>query len=242
MHSDRPSPWEPQVLEPDAALPEVPRQPAPWTLRAQGYVVVVLMPAQTLDTAAFVPEGLVPKRRGRTSVMLFIDYKEAVCGNYQELLLAPAAYETPSGTHPTITRIFVSSYESVVNGRRNWGIPKDLARFTREHDASRASDRIVVSRGGDTLVDMKLRAYGPTLPVRTWLLPAGMRTLVQHWNGTRYRFTLHAQGRARLATVEDWRFDPRYFPDLARGRVLTATYLPDFQMTFPDPQTQPYEP
>lgn len=232
--------YEPAVLAPDATLPEVPAYPAPWTLRAEAYVVAVRMPEDTLDTAAFVPQALVPARRSRTSIMMFVQYKQAVCGPYRELLVAPAAYATQAGTHPSITRIFVSTYESVVNGRRNWGIPKEFADFERETHDSR--DRIEVSRDGHSFAQLDLRGYGPAWPVRTWLLPAGIRTLVQHWNGRRFRFTLRASGRARLAKVDRWQFDPHYFPDLARGRVLTATHLPDFEMTFPEPAVEPYAP
>jgi hypothetical protein len=232
------STYEPAVLTPDSALPEVPAHPAPWTLRAEAYVVALLMPNDLLDTAAFVPDALVPARRGRTSVMLLINYKQAVCGPYQELLFSPAAFATAAGTHPSITRIFVSSQDSVVNGRRNWGIPKDLADFKRE--ARGAVDHFELSRDGHTFAELDMRGYGPVLPVASWLLPAGLRTLVQHWNGKRHRFTLRASGRAQLAKIESWRFDPSYFPDLSRGRVLTASYLPDFEMHFPEPAVEPY--
>jgi len=233
---ERPSPADdgtPRVLDPDAALPAVPTYPAPWQLRASAYVIVTRLPEALLDRAAFVPERLVPKRRGRIGCLLLVDYQIADCGPYRELLLAPASFAFPSGTHPSITRIYVSSYDSVVNGRRNWGIPKDRADFEVQRDEATSTERIRVSRDGHTFAELELRAHGPSLPVRSWLIPKGMRTLIQLWQGKSYRFSLSARGSTRLASVVSWKFDPAYFPDLAQGTVLAAAYLPSFDMTFP---------
>jgi len=223
---------DPAVLEPDTALPSVPLCPAPWQLRASAYVFAVLMPEDVLDGAAFVPDELVPRRKNRISVAMFVDYESTNVGPYRELLVTPASFAHAEGTYPSITRIYVSSYDSVVNGRINWGIPKDRADFERENAAG-GSEIVRASRDGHTFAELVLRPHGPTLPVRSWLLPAALRTLVQHWHGKSYRFTLSASGKARLASVERWSFDPQYFPDLARGRVLTGAYLPHFEMVFP---------
>ena len=223
---------DPAVLEPDAALPSVPLCPAPWHLRASGYVFAVLMPEDVLDQAAFVPTELVAQRKNRISVVLFVDYDRTEVGPYRELLVTPASFAHAQGTYPSITRIYVSSYESVVNGRINWGIPKDRAEFERQNGTD-GIETVRVSRDGHTFAELVVRPYGPTIPVRSWLLPAALRTLVQHWHGKSYRFTLSANGKARMASVERWSFDPNYFPDLARGRVLTGAYLPSFEMLFP---------
>lgn len=223
---------DPLVLEPDSALPEVPLRPAPWQLQASAYVFVVRMPQDVLDQAAFVPTELVPRRKNRMSVVMMVDYARSDVGPYRELLVAPASFDHVHGTFPSITRIYVSSYESVVNGRINWGIPKDRADFERTPEP-RGGETIRVSRDGHTFAELALRAYGPTLPVASWLLPASLRTLVQHWHGQSYRFTLRASGKARMASVERWSFDPKYFPDLARGTVLSGAYLPSFEMLFP---------
>jgi hypothetical protein len=169
---------------------------------------------------------------------MYVDYQSTNVGPYQELLLAPTGFAFDSGVHPSITRIYVSSYDSVVNGRRNWGIPKDRADFARQRETSN-TDHIRVSRDARVFAELELRAYGPALPTATWLIPKAKRTLVQHWQGTSYRFTLSATGRAQVARVLSWSFDPVYFPDLTRGRVLAGAYLPSFDMTFPAAETRP---
>ena len=226
------------VLEPDSALPAAPLQPAPWQLAASAYVFAVLMPDDVLMKGGFVPNHLLDKRKSRVVCAMFVDYQSTNVGPYQELLLAPTGFAFESGVHPSITRIYVSSYDSVVNGRNNWGIPKDRADFVRTRDAATSTDRISVSRDAHTFAELELRAYGPALPTATWLIPKAKRTLVQHWQGKSYRFTLSATGRAQVARVLSWRFDAAYFPDLARGRVLAGSYLPTFNMTFPAAEIQ----
>jgi len=223
------------VLEPDG-LPQVPLLAAPWQLHGSGYVLVVRLPEQLTDQAAFVPASLVGKRRGRTAYVMYMDYESSDCGPYRELMVLPASFDFEPGTYPSITRIYVSSYDSVVNGRRNWGIPKDYADFEAQRDGR--DDRLSVSRGGHVFAELHLRPYGLRLPVHSSLLPAGMRTLKQHWHNKVYGITLQAKGTLRLAKLLDWRFDAKFFPDLAQGRVVAAAYLPSFDMTFPVPSVR----
>lgn len=234
MEQSTPGSDSPMVIEPDRSLPAVPRHPAPWLLRGSAYVFALRLPDALLGDGAFVPSSLVAKRRTRTGALMFVDYEDSPCGPYRELLVTPASFAFEQGTYPSITRIYVSTYDSVVNGRANWGIPKDRADFTREHDAARHVDVVRVSRDGHTFAELELRAHGPSLPVRTWLIPAGMRTLVQQWQGKQYRFTLKATGQASLASLVSARFDAAYFPDLAQASVIVGSYLPKFEMTFPE--------
>jgi hypothetical protein len=218
-------------LEADAALPDVPLKPAPWRLKGSAYLLLVRSPARLLAEGAFVPEGLAARIRGRMSCLMLVDYHTSPCGPYRELLVVPSLFAFDQGTYPAITRIFVSSYESVVNGRNNWGIPKDLADFDLSRD-NHDSDHCSLSRGGHVFARLSLSARGPSLPVRSGFFPARFRTLIQHFRGQSFRFTFNARGTIRLAKLTRWWFDPAYFPDLAQGRLLLATYLPSFEMEF----------
>jgi hypothetical protein len=222
----------PAVLEPESALPEAAQLPAPWQLRAWAYALAVHMPEDVIDTASFVPPSLEGKRRGRMAYVLFADHQAADCGPYQELLVAPAVYDFGEGTYPTITKIYVSNYDCVVNGRRNWGLPNDRADFAIERGRDNV-DTIRVSREGRMVAQIRVKPYGLTFPVTSALLPAELRTVMQHWHGRTYRFTLSAKGNLRMAKLIDWSFDPELFPDLARGKVWMAGYFPRFDMTFP---------
>lgn len=217
-------------------VPHVAPKPAPWTLHGAGYVLIVRMPERTTDAELFVPPALRGKRHGRTAFLMVIDYQSSDCGPYRELLLAPASFDFADGRFPSITRIYVSTYESVVNGRNNWGIPKDRADFAVEHTAK--SDRVTLSRDGRELARLQLSHHGLALPVTSALLPAAMRTVKQHWQGKVHAITLRAKGSLKLAKLVEWSFDPELFPDLARSHVVAAAYLPAFEMTFPLPEVR----
>ena len=221
----------PSVLERDENLPEVARHPAPWVMRASAYVFALRMPDEVLDRAAFAPPSLAGKRAGKTSYVLYVDYQTADCGPYHELMIAPSVYDFGEGRFASITRIFVSTYDSVVNGRANWGIPKDRADFSVEREGK--VDHIRLSRDGHEFADMRLQGFSLAVPTTSAFLPGGLRTLMQHWQGKTYKFTLKAKGNVRLAKVVDWRFDPKFFPDLASGKVLGGLHFPSFEMTFP---------
>jgi hypothetical protein len=45
-----------------------------------------------------------------------------------------------------------------------------------------------------------------------------------------------------MASVSSWQFDSAYFPDLARGKVIAAAYLPSFEMTFPESEVRDLAP
>jgi hypothetical protein len=224
------------VLERDEQLPKVALHPAPWQLQASAYVFVVRMPDEVLDREAFAPPSLAGKRCGNTSYFLYVDYRASNCGPYHEMMVAPAAYDFGEDRYLSITRIYVSTYDSVVNGRANWGIPKDRADFLREREGK--IDHIQVSRDGHVIADMRFKPFSLAVPVTSWLLPSGLRTLMQHWQGKSYRFALSAKGSMRLGKVIEWKFDPKLFPDLARGKVIAGAHFPTFDMTFPIPRVQ----
>jgi hypothetical protein len=220
------------VLDSPASLPDVARHPAPWQLRASAYAVLVKLPADTSDEAWFVPPSLRGKRRSQLGIMLYVDYHSADCGPYRELIGACTSFDFGDKQLPSITRIYVSTFDSVVNGRANWGIPKDRADFEAETTGKNAQ-RITVRRDARELARFELQGRGPALPATTAMLLPAWRTVAQHWQGCEYRIVLAAKGKARLARVIDWRFAADLFPDLARGSVLTAVQLPTFEMTFP---------
>ncbi|POW17120.1 hypothetical protein PSHT_06460 [Puccinia striiformis] len=72
--------------------------------------------------------------RGGIGFVQIVRYPLSPVGAYDELLLVPGSFKPPEecldgSPKFRITQIYVSSLESVLNGRRNWNIPKKLARF-----------------------------------------------------------------------------------------------------------------
>lgn len=231
------------MLQPDHTLPEVPLKPAPWSLQGQGWVVALKLPAGAQARDAFLPAELAGQGAGM-SLLMFVDYAQSDCGPYHELLFIPGASPFPDGRrHLTISRILVSTWDSVVNGRRNWGIPKDRADFAVSYgiDGSR-TDRIIVRDGDRTMADLTLKSWPVSLPVFAGIVPEAMRTLAQRHGASDYYYAPSSRGWIRPGKIVSWHFDPALFPDLTGARVIAALKIPSFRMTFPVARVTPAAP
>ncbi|KFA49879.1 hypothetical protein S40293_01195 [Stachybotrys chartarum IBT 40293] len=131
-----------------ATSPPYPHVPPPWQLRGDVYLVAFWMPrsaiAAGLPAHAFSPlearsDFAAPpggaRPVGGLGMIQVIRYSESPVGPYDELIFVPGAWEWqrggegPKRRNPRITRIYVSQPFTCFNGRRNWGVPKHLARF-----------------------------------------------------------------------------------------------------------------
>lgn len=225
------------LLESCEQLPEVPLMPAPWHLSGRAYAIATWMPCHLIRHNSFLPVGLADSLRGRLTWTLFVDYRQADCGPYQELLYIPGTLLFGTQRRPSITRIFVSSYDSVVNGRRNWGIAKDRADFQASKTVDNV-DQIRIAWRGQTFAELSLKSRWPALPFSSTWIPDALHTLMQRWQGQDYSYTPEIQGHVRPASVLASHFDARLFPDLNQGRILAAACIEDFQMRFPAARVQ----
>lgn len=220
------------MLKQDDELPEVPLAPAPWTLTGRGWILLVKMPHSVLDDPAFVPPELRGKRHDRYAIVMLVDYETSAVGPYRELLYIPGRFDFPNGRHYSITHIYVSSMESAVNGRINWGIPKDCCDFDFRSNAE-GDDLLSVSCEGQRFAHLRLRPERLRLPFTTRLLPRFMRTLSQYHGGRQFTCVPDANGQLQFSRVLDMQFDGKLFPDLAQGKVTACVKSPRFQMSFP---------
>lgn len=216
-----------------ASVSDVPRAPAPWTLTGDAYIVMLELPADARDQGGReAPGPLQGRLEGRTSLLMLVDYKSSNVGPYRELLFIPGRFRALGRLYWSITRIFVSSWESVVNGRENWGIPKDHADFEIIKEADGA-ERFVASRADRVVAELKFKAVGPPIPSTAALLPESARTLVHYRDGQYFFCAPFARGRVRYARMLEARIDPAILPDISRAKVRVAVRLSDFTMEFP---------
>jgi len=221
------------MLQPSESLPSVPRVPAPWSLRGHAWMVVMRLPQGDPARTAFVPPALQATVKAAFSVLMCVVYDTAPCGPYRELLFIPGTLQFGAARYPSISRILVSTWDSVVNGRSNWGIPKDRANFdwVRGNEGDRW--RVSGDDGRDLCAIEFTSASGVRLPLRSSWTPGRFGTLGQRFDGRTYYCQPAATGSMRLCRVRHWRFDAALFPDLTRATVLTALRIEDFHMTFP---------
>lgn len=207
--------------------------PAPWWLHGRGYITMLRFDEPLSDEAAFVPQGLrAVRRRSRYATMMFVDYADSPVGPYHELLFIPGRFRFADGLdHQSITRIFVSSQDSVVNGNVNWGIPKDLAQFdVRYRDGG--LDKVTVSRDGQVFAELAFKRWPLPIPVLGLLIPPKMRTLGQLERDQHYIYTPRADGIAMPGALASATIDGAVFPDITQGKAVMTVYLPYFRMLF----------
>ncbi|MDX1803540.1 MAG: acetoacetate decarboxylase family protein [Alcanivorax sp.] len=205
--------------------------PAPWQLTGNGFIATLRLPQPVRQTQGGYPASL-PRPGGALCHVMFVDYHSSDVGPYRELLFLgghfPFAHQQRRWS---IGRIYVSSQDSVDNGRTNWGIPKALADFRVEQDGKQT--RVSVSREGRTFARLAFQPLGPTLPINTALIPQRWRSLAQHWQNQTFYYTPEARGRAGLARhIQLWA-DGEHFPAMQEGRCLAGVAIRRFQMTFP---------
>ena len=202
------------------------RAPAPWQLRADGYLLLL---RPTHLSAAYRAEAQV----GSWAYAIFADYASSPVGPYRELLFIPGAVKLGRQLLPTITKIYVSTQASVDNGRANWGLPKELAAFTVEH-RSRRLDHLTMRVDSKIAVDLTLESVGPRLPLASWMLPASVRTLGQQLDGTTFVVVPSASGRMQWARVKHAWSDVTLFPELAPASIVAVIKLSKVVLTFPE--------
>ncbi|TXH04303.1 MAG: hypothetical protein E6R07_08340 [Nevskiaceae bacterium] len=223
-----------------AAPQTVTDAPAPWSLQGRGYICMLRAPQALLDDGSFVPATLHGRRkRSPYGYLMFVDYAQSPVGPYHELLFIPGSFTFADGQrHFSISRIFVSSLDSVVNGQRNWGIPKDVAQFNVRY-GDNGLDRVRVSRNGQVFAELDFASWPIPLPFSTALLPKAWTTLGQHHQSQTFIYRPTARGWVRPGSLRRCRFDAAVFPDLAQARPLLTVEVTSFDMTFHEAAVRP---
>lgn len=125
-------------------MTSIPHAPPPWTCKVSAtYIIPFFHSASTpfpkdiaydpleAKTASFSSEDEAGKHAGGLCFAQIVRYSDTPVGPYDELLyLANFAGAGPYKTEKKslrITGIWVSSRETCMNGRRNWGLPKYVA-------------------------------------------------------------------------------------------------------------------
>lgn len=207
------------------------KAPAPWQLTGDGYIVTFWLP-EHMDTAqTFTPDTLKGRHSGRLATIMYVNYHTSDVGPYQELLFIPGQFSFKGKKRWSITKIYVNTWESVVNGNINWGIPKEQADFHVEE--LNGVHTVQLSQDGHLFAELKFKEMGFKMPVNSRLTPEFMRTLGQHREGNTYLYTPSTKGHVKLGALLSSKFDPHYFPDLTQASVLGAVRVSDFEMVFP---------
>jgi len=222
------------VLEPTLTENSVRRVPAPWDLRGSGYILLYKFPKGFAIEEGRIPPFLEASFAGGLGAVMLVDYAESNAGPYGELVFIPGRFHCRGKKLDCITKIYVSTLESVVNGWENWAIPKEQADFVFATQENQGTETVSITRGGEPVLDVMLKHGGISFPMHTSLLPF---PLVQEKDGELYYTSFSGKGTARFAHVEEMRVNPELFPDIQPYHPLMSIRIDNFAITFPPART-----
>ena len=202
--------------------------PPPWTLSGRGFVFLYRFSDAFIQSSGWISAPLQSRYSGGLGAVMLVDYADSPVGRYQELLFIPGMFSGQDNrNHFSITKIYVSTLESVVSGWHNWGIPKERADFRFEEN------RVTAHLGEDTIADFHLRTDGPFVPVSARPLHPDLRTLLQMYGRQHLLTTLSGTGWIRPARMMAFKGNSELFPDLSHQRPLMGFEVKPFNLNFP---------
>lgn len=207
--------------------------PAPWKLQGKGYILLYQFSKDFVEKKGFLTDFHKQyKFRGIIGAVMLVDYHSSPVGGYQELLFIPGMFRFGNATAFNISKIYVSTYESVYNGIENWGIPKELATFSIEKQADKF-ERFEANYQGVPFFKADLKPFALPVYLNTAWLP------FQFYQPLREKILVtHPQGKgwARFCKVKNLQINDNLFPDISKQKLLATMLVPHFTMHFPVPK------
>ena len=207
----------------DEGLPVL-EYPAPWTLEGRGIILPYWLNRHWMG-------DYFPHYSGRFGVAMWVDYYTSPVGPYREWLFIPGKRINAKGKHYCVSHIVVDSPESMLAGRANWGMPKELGHFS--WSVSHRDYRLKADFENSHLQLYGI-ARGPLVPIHSGILPF---SLFQYWEQQNFWTKPHAVGQCQWLQVKNCRYVGDSLPNLGEQRLLTAMVIPHFRMTFPVAET-----
>ena len=208
--------------------------PAPWKLQGKGYVLLYQFSKEFVEKQGFLTEFHQKYDfKGIIGAVMLVDYHSSPVGSYQELLFIPGMFRFTESIAFNISKIYVSTYESVYNGIQNWGIPKEIAGFSLEKQPDKF-ERFKTFREGKNFFQADLKPFGLPIYVNTaWFPFQFYQALEEQVLVTKPQ----GKGWARFCKVKNLQIDNTLFPDISKQKLLAAMLIPRFTMRFPIPQS-----
>lgn len=205
--------------------------PAPWQLKGEGYLMLYRFSNEFLKKEACISEDLKPFLWMNIGLVMLVNYQESPVGPYGELLFIPGMFHYKGKHYWHISKIFVSSFDSVMNGRSNWGIPKELADFEFEN-LGHGINSAKVKQNGELVFSSQFNDRGLCFPLSTAFFPF---QFIQPLNGKEYITHPKGSGKAYFSKPIELTTGQGLFPSIDTQTRLTCLHIPDFSLAFPQP-------
>ena len=202
--------------------------PAPWNLTGNAYVMIYKFSKEFVQENGFLADYQQDRFLGYVGTVMLVNYKTSGVGPYRELLFIPGMFTFDWKKMFSISKIYVSSRESVYNGIENWGIPKEYAVFDWQTNMD-GTENISVKIDGKEFFKTTIKKGFLSFPLTTSILPL---TVVQKLRKDLVVTNPTAKGKATLASIKSIEVDKNFFPDLSKVFPLITMKVKDFEMNF----------
>jgi hypothetical protein len=215
---------------PDFAKDENEIACAPWKLTGSGYILLYRFTKAFVAEHGFLADFQKEKFVSGWGAVMLVDYQNSPVGPYHELLFIPGLFSFNKKKVFSISKIYVSTQSSVVNGIENWGIPKEFADF--QWGKKQISDHIAIFKDGVSFFQADFIRSRICFPISTTILPL---TIVQAHKDRLILTKPKSSGMAYLAKLQNIKVSSDFFPDLTKVKPLLVLRVENFKMEFPVP-------
>ena len=206
--------------------------PPPWKLKGGGYIFIYHFPKKFIEEFGFLADYQQDSYNGDfVGTVMLVDYETSSVGSYHELLFVPGRLNLDKKKLFSISKIYVSNYDSVWNGNNNWGIPKELANFkiTKPNENESIIEVMIEEK---IFFKVHLRKRSFSFPIMTKFFPL---KLAQKLRNDLLITNSPAKGKASFAKILDIEVNSVFFPPISLLNPLSVLAVRDFEMTFPEP-------
>lgn len=203
----------------------------PWSLQGNGYILLYRFTKEFIATNGFLSDFQKESFQSGWGTVMLVDYQTSPVGPYNELLFIPGIFSFNKRKVFSISKIYVSTHASVVNGIENWGIPKEQADF--QWIKKSKGDQIEITKEGNSVFKADFKKGWIRFPISTSFVPL---TLIQKHANQLMLTKPRSNGTAHFAKLSNLRINPIYFPDLSRVQPLITLNVENFKMEFPNPR------
>ncbi len=205
---------------------------APWHLTGNAYAMIYKFPKEFVMENGFMEDFQKSRFLGYFGTVMLVDYESSNVGKYQELLFIPGMFTFDWAKVFSISKIYVSSDESILNGRKNWGIPKEKADFEWLNEAD-GKTSVKVRLDNKVIFEAKFNKSFLSFPLKSnWL----SFKLAQKSENDLMITPFNFNGKMKLSKVNKVLVDGTHFPDVSRLSPLLTIQVSNFKMNFEVPK------
>ncbi len=209
---------------------------APWELTGEGFILVYKFQKGFVDKNCFLDHYQADNFVGGLGTVMCVNYQTSNVGPYLELLFIPGVInlktlnlaKIKSGF--TISKIYVSTRDSVENGINNWGIPKQLADFQWNELADNQVE-VKISIDGKVFFYAIFKRKSFKFPITTSIIPL---KIIQKIGNKYFQTKPTAKGKSSFAKLKKLEIEGNFFPKIESYKPLIVTNISNFKMVFPE--------